>query len=300
MNTVPKRKRKAKARSAKKQKRQPDRKKSAPLKSLPPREAMEGLLADFLEPEARSGRSAVKEAQTIMYEAWGETSPLRRLALATKALLVSEDCADAYVLLAQEKAESLEEAIELYSMGVEAGERALGKEAFEEDVGYFWGLQETRPYMRARSGLAGCLWEAGRREEAIEHYRDMLRLNPNDNQGIRHVLLPYLIELGCDEDAEKLFKQFKGDYMAVWKYSRALLDFRKKGDAPAARKSLEIALEANALVPAYLLGRKKIPRSMPELYGVGDENEAVICGQMSVSIWKATPGALEWLASRLR
>jgi tetratricopeptide (TPR) repeat protein len=297
---MPKRKPKAKAKSAKKKKRQTDRKKSEPLDSLPSREAMEGLLADFLDPEARSERSAVKGAQTIMYEAWAEKSPRRRLALATKALLVSEDCADAYVLLAQEKAESLEEAIELYSMGVGAGERALGKETFEEDVGYFWGLQSTRPYMRARAGLAGCLWEAGKREEAIEHYRDILRLNPNDNQGIRYLLVPYLIELGRDEDAEKLLKQFKGDCMAVWKYSLALLDFRKKGDVPAARKSLQTALETNALVPAYLLGRKKIPRSMPELYGIGDENEAIICGQMSVSIWKATPGALEWLATRLR
>ena len=297
---MPKQKRKAKARSAKTKKQQTERKKRGPLDSLPSREAMEGLLVDFLDPEARAGRSAVKEAQTIMYEAWGETSPRRRLALATKALLVSGDCADAYVLLAQESADSLDQAIELYSMGVEAGERTLEKETFEEDIGHFWGLQETRPYMRARAGLAGCLWEAGRREEAIDHYRDMLRLNPNDNQGIRHVLLPYLIELGRDEDAEKLFKQFKGDCMAVWKYSRALLDFRKKGDVPAARKSLQTALEANALVPAYLLGRKKIPRSMPELYGIGDENEAVICGQMSVSIWKATPGALEWLEARLR
>jgi len=28
--------------------------------------------------------------------------------------------------------------------GVEAGERALGKEAFERDRGHFWGVLETR------------------------------------------------------------------------------------------------------------------------------------------------------------
>jgi hypothetical protein len=81
-------------------------------------------------------------------------------------------------------------------------------------------------------------------------------------------------------------------------YSRALLDFRQKGDVLAARKSLKTALEINKFVPAYLLGRKKLPRTMPELYGFGDKDEAVICGRISISIWKATPGALEWLAAR--
>jgi tetratricopeptide (TPR) repeat protein len=243
--------------------------------------------------------NALREAQQIMHDAWQETSPKRRVALALKALLISQDCADAYVLLAEEKAESPEEILELYSMGVEAGERALGKRTFKEDVGYFWGLQSTRPYMRARAGLAQALWDAGRCEEAVEHFWDMLRLNSSDNQGIRYLLLPYLIELGRNEETERLLKQFKGDSMAVWKYSRALLDFRKKGDVLAARRSLKAALEANKFVPDYILGRKKIPRTMPELYGFGDEDEAVICARMSISIWKAAPGALEWLAARM-
>src|SRR5215217_8161002 len=96
----------------------------------------------------------------------------------SSSLKVSPDCADAYVLLAEEDAGSLEEARELYQKGVEAGERALGRETFEEEAGHFWGILETRPYMRARQGLAVCLRELGEREEAIEDYREMLYLNP--------------------------------------------------------------------------------------------------------------------------
>lgn len=84
--------------------------------------------------------------------------------------------------------------MELYEQGVEAGERALGSEAFEEWEGHFWGILETRPYMRARHGLALCLWEAGESKKAIEHYTEMLRLNPGDNQGIRYVLAGCLLE----------------------------------------------------------------------------------------------------------
>ena len=154
--------------------------------------------------------------------------------------------------------------------------------------------------MRARARLAESLWEAGHRGEVVEHCWDLLRLNPRDNQGIRDLLMPCLIELGCDKDAEKLFKQFEKDGMAVWRYSRALLDFRKYGDSPTADKSLKAALRENKHVPSYLFGRKKIPRTLPGYYGFGDENEAVIYAHRNKAAWKATPGAMEWLAARAK
>jgi tetratricopeptide (TPR) repeat protein len=229
----------------------------------------------------------------------GPDSSARR-GFGQEALTISADCADAYNLLAEETAKSLEEAIDLYRKGVEAGERALGKKAFKEDVGYFWGLLETRPYMRARAGLAQSLWEAGQREKAVVHYWDLLRLNPNDNQGIRDLLMPCLIELGRHEDAEKLFKQFEQDGMASWMYSRALLDFRKYGDSPTTDKSLKAALDENKHVPSYFLGRKKMPRTLPGHYGFGDDNEAVLYAHGNRAAWKATPGALEWLAANAK
>ncbi len=70
----------------------------------------------------------------------------------------------------------------------------LGPEFFEENVGHFWGIVETRPYMRARLGLAFTLWGTGERDAAIEQAQDMLRLNPGDNQGVRYPLMLWLLE----------------------------------------------------------------------------------------------------------
>lgn len=72
---------------------------------------------------------------------------------------------------------------------VHLAERDLGPDFFRDHRGHFWSMIETRPYMRARSGLTAALVRAGRREEAIEHLEDMLDLNPNDNQGLREPLL---------------------------------------------------------------------------------------------------------------
>lgn len=81
------------------------------------------------------------------------TSRAKRRALANKALSLDPDCADALVLLA-EQAMHANEAMDLYERAMRAGERKLGEEFFEENRGHFWGIFETRGYMRARFGYA--------------------------------------------------------------------------------------------------------------------------------------------------
>lgn len=149
--------------------------------------------------------------------------------------------------------------------------------------------------MRARAGLAQCLWTMGEREAAVEHYRGMLRLNPNDNQGTRDVLMSGLLEMGRDEEAQRLLAQYDDDASAVWSYSGAPLAFRRLGDGADSRKRLRGAIDFNAHVPAYLLRRKRLPRRAPDLIGFGDEDEAISYAFDNLDIWKATPGALALL-----
>lgn len=265
------------------------------------RRAMEGMLSNLgmAVDEAKGGKarqlSAVDQAQQIMYDAWEERTPAKRIAKAKQALKVSADCADAYVLLAEEAAKTREEALNYYEQGIAAGERALGKPFFKENVGHFWGMLETRPYMRARAGLATTLWSIGRTEEASQHFRELLRLNPGDNQGIRYSLLGLLLEIQKDDDARKLIKQFQDDAMAEWQYSQALLAFRKNGDSATAKKLLRSAIKGNQHVPAYLTGKKRIPAKLPPYIGIGDEDEAVSYASNHLRHWRNTPGAVDWL-----
>lgn len=294
----------------------------APPPDLPPRRSMEKMMADLGKLLSQQEFSSIEEAnaflqdllassggvipastpstpleraQDLMYDAW-EASGKRQIELARQALAISPDCADAYVLLA-EHARSVQEAKDLYEQGVQAGERALGPQVFTEDVGHFWGIIETRPYMRAREGLAQCLWLLGERQQAIAHYQDMLRLNPGDNQGIRYVLINCLLAQGDDQAVEQLLKQYPDDAAATWAYARALWLFRREGAGRRANAALKKALKANRFVPAYLLGKKKLPRSMPAYIGFGDETEAIDYAAGASAVWRETPGALEWLAS---
>jgi tetratricopeptide (TPR) repeat protein len=230
-----------------------------------------------------------------MYDAWDEPNPASRIALAHEALKLSALCADAYVLLAQEEADTEKRALELYQQGVSAGEKALGADYFQENTGYFWGLLKTRPYMRARQGLSETLWRLKRYEEAIQHYRELLKLNPGDNQGNRYALLALLIELERYDEARGLLEQYEDEWSAVWLYSNVLLEFQKHGASMAASRALKDAIKENPFVPAYLMGQKRVPNQRIDYYGWGDESEAVYYASGHLNYWRRIPGAVEWL-----
>lgn len=260
---------------------------------------MNSFLQDLLKspgpPPRNTARTPVEQAQDIMYDAWDENTPSKRVKLARKALSVSEDCADAYVLLADEVAKTPEEALEFYKQGVEAGERALGAEMFEENLGHFWGIVETRPYMRARAGLAECLWLVGKRQEAIAYFQETLRLNPNDNQGLRYILVHMLMDLGDDNAARSLMHEYEDDYSATWFFARPLLLFRKEGATRNSEDALQKAIEYNRFVPPYLLGRKKLPRVGPAYISPRGDTEAIDYVASAIDIWQRTDGALPWV-----
>lgn len=248
---------------------------------------------DFSNPT--EPETPLEQAQELIYEAYESDDPDQRATLAEEALEISSDCADAYTILAQETAEDAEEAKELYEQGLAAGERAIGENEFEESKGHFWGILETRPYMRAKQGLALCLWDLGERALAIEHYRQMLELNPNDNQGIRDLLAESLLEEDRDEELGKLLADYEEDASATWVYTRALWLFRNEGATEEAGQALKEAEKSNPHVPNYLLGEKKLPATVPALIGMGDETEAEVYFADCIYGWLKTTGALDWL-----
>jgi tetratricopeptide (TPR) repeat protein len=162
-------------------------------------------------------------------------------------------------------------------------------------AGHFWGVFETRPYMRARASLASCLWERGERGEAIAHYQEMLYLNPGDNQGLRYILQQCLFEEGLETELEQLLADYGDDASASWLYTRALFWFHKEGANKRALTRLKEALKFNPYVPDYLLGAKRLPRVLPEYMSFGDETEAAHYATEASHLWLQEKGAVDWL-----
>ncbi|KAF9535243.1 hypothetical protein CPB83DRAFT_872246 [Crepidotus variabilis] len=80
---------------------------------------------------------------------------------------------------------------------------------FEISVGYFWGIHETRPYMRARMDLVTQLLQVNTLvsvASCLEHLRDMLRLCRGDNLGVRDIIPGLYLRLNRDQECYDFLK----------------------------------------------------------------------------------------------
>jgi tetratricopeptide (TPR) repeat protein len=241
--------------------------------------------------------AAKDEAQELAFEAMEAESEAEARKLAQRALAKDPDCVDALVVLTDIEARSTREIIERLQKAVAAGERSLGAAFIRENKGHFWSIIETRPYMRALERLAGMLRSQGIHLDAIRHYEHLLELNPNDNQGVRDPLLGLYLAAGDLKKAGVLLKKYKNDASANFAWCRALERFLA-GDLTAAEAALRTARNENSFVELYMSGKKALPKSLPEMYSPGSEEEAILCLDSMSAAWAAHQNAVSWLAEQ--
>jgi tetratricopeptide (TPR) repeat protein len=245
-----------------------------------------------------SNSDDINEAQQFAYDAWDEPDRTRRNLLARKALARSPLCADAWLQLSELRNLSDSQRREYLLRAVCAGELAIGERRFAEAKGDFWLILDTRPYMRARFALAQDLWYSCDRNEriaAIAHLREMLDLNPNDNQGLRYVLLVWLIRTDAYQAAEDMLDKHRDEISAFMEFTRVLLAYRTLGDCEKTHEMAAKAYLANRHIPHYL-AHSELWHEGSGTYSPGRESEAAWYAQELGIDWFSTHGAIEWLA----
>lgn len=237
----------------------------------------------------------VREAQQLVIRSWRTGDATERLLLAHQALEISPLCADALVLLAEEEAETIEEALAYYQRALLAAETALGEGYEQEYAGQFWEKYETHPLFRALEGLANTLAEMGKSETSLRYYRQLMRFDPDDHLGARYGTLHVLMTLKDYAAAHQLIHSFPNELSAFWSYTHALVAFINQGSSKRSDNMLRWARRQNPHVPAYLMGEKKLPEEYPTSFAAGDEVEAAYYAADYYSFWWNIPGAIEWL-----
>jgi tetratricopeptide (TPR) repeat protein len=216
------------------------------------------------------------------------------IAYALRAVRLNPACLDARVLLAIATGGPTSELIEELETIVAVGEADLGPGFFKQNRGEFWGLIETRPYMRARHNLAHELYKAGRIAEAIHHYEEMIQLNPGDNQGLRYSLLGHYLEIDDLDGARRLLQTYGDEPFAMFLWAR-VLEHYLSGDLVGAVEALQQARKQNPHVEPFLVGKAKLPKNRPDYYGIGDVTEAMTCMDAIGPAWKKHSEAIQWL-----
>ena len=146
----------------------------------------------------------------------------------------------------------------------------------KENIGHFWGMIETRPYMRARSMKLNILMNLGRYTDAIKECEEMLKLCESDNLGIRYTLIGLYCTLEKFEECEKLYKKFN-EYSAAMLFPMAIMYFRK-GDYKKSKKFLRDVQEVNPYIIKILKNDIDMIDNLEDIeyYAPGSKEEASI------------------------
>lgn len=153
---------------------------------------------------------AREEAEDILEMAYDARTKKDRIRLAKEALNRYDKCYDASILLIESE-NNLEKRLRNFEgliKDIEADFHTKG--LFEEDnIGHFYGLVETRPYLRAIYSFIEDLISAKQYDRAILECEKALRLNEKDNMGIRYKLMTLYAHNADKAKANKLYEKFQ-------------------------------------------------------------------------------------------
>ncbi|MFA5986384.1 MAG: hypothetical protein WC819_03490 [Parcubacteria group bacterium] len=153
----------------------------------------------------------------------GKRGAKKALKILQSALIADDDYVQTYIGL-----------ISVYGvLGDDKRREEVTRIAFRKTVKKFpkwpksmeWGDMDNRAYMRAIQYMGDDYWDQGDNEKAIELYRLLLKMNPNDNQGVRYEIAALYAGLN-GKDINKMMDE--GNKKQNWNKLKKLVNEQNK------------------------------------------------------------------------
>jgi tetratricopeptide (TPR) repeat protein len=156
-----------------------------------------------------------------------------------------------------------------------------------------WGNLDNRPYLRAHANLALLFRKQARWGEAVKIHGQMLRWNPNDNQGVRYLLGEEHLRLGDHKKALAAYK--KGEEDATTQFGMGLVLLMLGRDEEANRALLH-GMAANRYVAPMLVGDRWTLLDGWHGTNLAEPEHADWIATSMRDLWTANPDHLDHLA----
>lgn len=254
---------------------------------------------------------------------WENDSPQEIRETAKRALKIDPASCDAYIVLAQLEEEPENEERYL-KQAVEAGrsQHAALIETIPKEGPGLWGIHEARPFLRAMYEQGDFHRRHLQMEKCRATFEEVLRLNPGDNQGIRHELVNLFAMDGDWKSVDEILERYRDEPSCSFAFTRALSAFQKATSHPSFRSELErscnspakirspLLLKANLQLKAALstwpwtavfildcrcLGIADLPS-----YRYAHPEESLVYARSAFGVWASDPYAYLWLCNELK
>jgi len=163
------------------------------------------------------------------------------------------------------------------------------------DVELNWLVMHNRPLLRLLHNYTMLLYDNDEQEAAQARMWQYLRLNPNDNHGLRQLLANEYLRAGADQEMLALCARYPNDFMPELAFGAVLAHYRQ-GDHAAATKALHHAQQCNQhIIP--MLVQEHVPQPELSEYGirVGGEDQAWLYRAEMRDVWTNVDGLLDWV-----
>lgn len=160
--------------------------------------------------QSQSDEADVETAYDYLELAESATTKKEALKYAKKAVELEPDNLDAMTLVIELTCTSSEKLTEKYKNLIAEAEDKLKEQGYFEDdnIGEFWLIFETRPYMRLLKKYASIFVQCGQMRLAVSVYEKMLKLCTNDNLGVRYTLMHLYTFLEDEQSVLELYEKY--------------------------------------------------------------------------------------------
>ncbi len=233
-------------------------------------------------------------AQFLAYDALEDPFSPPSLLLAREALALDPDNIDAmHCTILCEAPGPAEIEVGMRAL-TERAEEALGAFYFKKNRRHFWGLLETRPYMRAMFELGRALCNQERFGEAADVFGKMLDLNENDNQGARYEAVGCFLAAGRLDEAQALVDEFEDEEAPLFLLANALLAVIA-GDSQAGKEYMYAAFRKNYYLMQMFVGILNPADFLDGDDSPGSEGEAATVFSSICPCFITRPSLLDWV-----
>lgn len=178
-------------------------------------EDIDDLIEKFIEQYNNNLPNEVTEenAKTSddFYElAENASSKAQALKFAKKAVELDSDNIDAKRMVEEITTEHPYEMVEKYQKLIVYGKKVMTKKGYMNEVsmGEYWGISETRPFIRLYSAYLDLLVDCGMMRMATNVGEEIIRYNEADNLGIRYILMHIYAYLEDENSMLDLYRKY--------------------------------------------------------------------------------------------